>query len=99
MAGRASPCLEVKVLLILSLAGAGALTVIAYTRLRARSPEAASAAVTAGKQLAAVILLCAQTVEGVVDALQSHFRPRPLYATPAHNWGYRDRDYDFEEDE
>src|SRR4051794_12612551 len=97
MAGRASPCLEVKVLLILSLAGAGALTVIAYTRLRARSPEAASAAVTAVKQLAAVILVCAKAVEGVVDALQSHFRTRPLYAAPGRSWGYRD--YDFEEDE
>lgn len=83
-------------LLIFSLAGAAALAVVAYTRLRSRSPEAASAAVTAVKQLAAVVLVCARAVEGVVDALTSSNRPRPLYASSgARPWAY---DYD-EEDE
>ena len=85
-------------MLIFSLAGAAALAVVAYTRLRARSPEAASAAVTAVKQLAAVVLVCARAVEGVIDALTSHVRPRPLYASSGGRpWGNGNYDYDEEE--
>ena len=80
-------------LLIISLAGAAALTVIAYSRLRARSPEAADAAVAAAKQLAAVVLVCARAVEHIVDALQP---PRAVYATSGRPWGYDDY-YDEEE--
>jgi hypothetical protein len=64
------------VLLIFAIAGAAALTVVAYSRLRARSPEAASAATRAVRELAAVVLVCTRAVEGVVDALQSDQRPR-----------------------
>lgn len=56
-------------LLLLSIAGAAALAVFAYTRLRARSPEAASAATRAVRELAAVVLILTKAVEGVVDAL------------------------------
>jgi hypothetical protein len=67
-------------LLVFSLAGAAALTVVAYTRLRARSPEAAAAAVAAVKQLAAVVLVCAKAVEAIVDALIGA-RTRPVYVS------------------
>ena len=62
-------------LLLFSIAGAAALAVIAYTRLRSRSPEAASAATRAVRELAAVVLICTKAVEGVVDTLTST-RPR-----------------------
>ena len=56
-------------LLLLSIAGAAALAVVAYTRLRSRSPEAASTATRAVRELAAVVLICTKAVEGVVDTL------------------------------
>ncbi len=56
-------------LLLLSIAGAAALAVFAYTRLRSRSPEAASAATRAVRELAAVVLILTKAVEGVVDTL------------------------------
>ena len=56
-------------LLLLSIAGAAALAVIAYTQLRARSPEAASTATRAVRELAAVVLILTKAVEGVVDTL------------------------------
>ena len=56
-------------LLLLSIAGAAALAVFAYTRLRARSPEAAAASTRAVRELAAVILILTKAVEGVVDTL------------------------------
>ena len=63
-------------LLLLSIAGATALAVVAYTRLRARSPEAASAATRAVRELAAVVLICTKAVEGVVDTLTTSSQPR-----------------------
>ena len=65
-------------LLIFSIAGAAALAVVAYSRLRARSPEAANAATRAVRELAAVVLICTRAVEGVVDTLAP--RQRPLRA-------------------
>ena len=62
-------------LLLFSIAGAAALAVVAYTRLRHRSPEAASAATRAVRELAAVVLICTKAVEGVVDTLTTT-RPR-----------------------
>ena len=56
-------------LLLISIAGAAALAVVAYTRLRSRSPEAASAATRAVRELAAVVLILTKAVEGVVDTL------------------------------
>src|SRR3954452_17619582 len=98
MGGAAASCLEVKqLMLIFCIAGAAAMSVVAYSRLRARSPEAASAAVGAVKQLAAVVLVCARAVEGVVEALQSPVRRRPAYVTPGRPW--QSDYYDFEEDE
>ena len=63
-------------LLLLSIAGAAAMAVFAYTRLRSRSPEAASAATRAVRELAAVVLILTRAVEGVVDTLMSGGRPR-----------------------
>ena len=63
-------------LLLFSIAGAAALAVFAYTRLRHRSPEAASAATRAVRELAAVVLICTKAVEGVVDTLTPTSRPR-----------------------
>ena len=56
-------------LLLFSIAGAAALAVIANTRLRSRSPEAASAATRAVREFAAVILILTKAVVGVVDTL------------------------------
>ncbi len=63
-------------LLLFSIAGAAALVVVAYTRMRARSPEAASAATRAVRELAAVVLICTKAVESVVDTLAPTPRPR-----------------------
>ena len=63
-------------LLLFSIAGAAALVVVAYTRMRARSPEAASAATRAVRELAAVVLICTKAVESVVDTLAPATRPR-----------------------
>jgi len=40
-----------------------------YTRLRTRSPEAASAATRAVRELASIVLILTKAVEGVVDTL------------------------------
>ena len=85
-------------LLIVSIAGAAALAVAAYTRLRAQSPETAAAAARAVRQLAAVVIVCARAVEGVIDALHATTTPRPLYAT-ASRWDDEDDPYDPEDDE
>jgi len=81
-------------LLIFSIAGAAALAVVAYSRLRARSPEAANAATRAVRELAAVVLICTRAVEGVVDALAP--RQRPLRAFGGSGWD--EDDYDPEMD-
>ncbi len=56
-------------LLLFSIAGAAALVVVAYNHLRARSPEAASAATRAVRELASIVLICTKAVESVVDTL------------------------------
>ncbi|MDQ3423190.1 MAG: hypothetical protein M3510_07370 [Actinomycetota bacterium] len=63
-------------LLLLSIAGAAALAVVAYTRLRSRSPEVASAATRAVRELAAVVLICTKAVESVADTLAPNARTR-----------------------
>ncbi len=63
-------------LLLFSIAGAAALVVIAFTRVRARSPEAAAAATRAVRELAAVVLICTKAVESVVDTLAPAPQPR-----------------------
>lgn len=65
-------------LLLFSIAGAAALAVFAYTRLRSRSPEAASAATRAVRELAAVVLILTKAVESVADTLSPALgRARP----------------------
>ena len=74
-------------LLSFSIAGAAALVVVAYTRMWARSPEAASAATRAVRKLAAVVLICTKAVESVVDTLAP--APRPRVAGEDVYGGYR----------
>ncbi len=71
-------------ILIVSIAGAAALIVIGYQRLRTRSPETASALLRAVHELAAIVLVCAKAVEGVIDALQHSARPST--AAPVGTW-------------
>ncbi len=71
-------------ILICSIASAAALIVVAYQRLRTRSPETASAVLRAVRELAAIVLICAKAVEGVIDALQPGARPQ--MATPTSSW-------------
>ncbi len=71
-------------ILIVSIASAAALIVIGYQRLRTRSPETASALLRAVRELAAIVLICAKAIEGVIDALQHN--PHPSTATPAGTW-------------
>lgn len=71
-------------LLILRVAGVAALAVIAYSRLRARSPAAADAATKAVRELAAVVLILARAAESIADTLQP--RSRPLSAYDGSRW-------------
>ena len=71
-------------MLILTIAGAAALAVLSYNRLRTRSPEAASAVVRTIRELAAVVLVCSKAVEGIVDALTAGSR---RYTAPEPAWG------------
>jgi hypothetical protein len=63
-------------LLLFSIAGAAALVVVAYTHLRARSPEAAAAATRAVQELASVVLILTKAVEAVVDTVAPSPQPR-----------------------
>ncbi len=71
-------------ILIVSIASAAALIVIAHQRLRTRSPETASALLRAVRELAAIVLVCAKAVEGVIDALQHSAHPQ--MTTPVGTW-------------
>jgi hypothetical protein len=87
-------------LIVFSIAGAAALAVVAYTRLRQHSPETGAAGLRAVRELAAIVVVCTKAVEGIVDVLSGAQR---LHATPASpSWGHRTRyesEYDDEEDE
>ena len=88
--------------IVLSVAGAAALIVIAYALIREHSPESAASGLRAVRDLAAVVLLCVEAVEGIVDVLA-----RPARAdSPSHQLArsglrlrIRRTDYDLEEDE
>ena len=72
---------------VLAIAGASALTVIAYGHLGSRNRVASVAGLIAVRELAAVGLVCLKAVEGVVDMLAGHQRSP---ASPAGSaWGYR----------
>jgi hypothetical protein len=83
--------------IVLAIAGAAALIVIAYSRLRDRAPEAATSGLRAVRELAAVVLVCVRAVEGIVDVLA---RPARTTTTGpvARGWGdepgYDEPDYD-----
>jgi NhaP-type Na+/H+ or K+/H+ antiporter len=75
---------EKEMLLLFVIAGAAALAVASYTRLRNRSPEAAQAMTRTIRELAAVVVVCSKAVEGIVEALTAGARPR--YATTGGDW-------------
>ncbi len=83
-------------ILLFSLAGAAALAVLTYTRLRTRSPEAASAATRAVRELASVVLILTKAVEGVVDTLTP---TQPRMASSSGYGGYSQPLVDAWEDE
>jgi hypothetical protein len=89
-------------MLIFGIAGVAALTVSAYLRLRSRSPETAAPTTRAVRELAAVVLVCAKAIEGVVDALRAATPPRPTYVPSGyrphrrHVWDADFDDYDLE---
>ena len=78
--------------IVLAIAGAAALIVIAYARIRERAPESATSGLRAVRELAAVVLVCVRAVEGIVDVLA---RPARLASTGpvARGWG-DEPDYD-----
>ena len=83
-------------LMVVSVAGAAALAVIAFARLRSRSPEVATEGLRAARDFAAVVIVCVKAVEGVVDVLGGRQR---IQAAPAGSgWGYRSYN-EFDEDE
>ncbi len=67
-----------------------------YTRLRTRSPKAASAATRAVRELASVVLILTKAVEGVVDAVAPL---TPRRASSGGNGGYSQPLVDAWEDE
>ncbi len=78
--------------IVLAIAGAAALIVIAYARIRERAPESATSGLRAVRELAAVVLVCVRAVEGIVDVLA---RPARLASTGPAARGWRDEpDYD-----
>lgn len=85
-------------LIVISIAGAAALAVVAYTHLRKHSPEAGTAGLKAVRELAAIVVVCTKAVEGVVDVLAGSQRIQAALST---GWAYRspyDRAYDYEEE-
>ena len=84
--------------LILGIAGAAAALVILYNRLTTESPEVAAQASRRVHQLAAVVLVLAKAVEGLLEALQSSARPAVDTSTsswsprtPASGWSSQPR--------
>ena len=84
-------------LIFICTVGAAALAVVAYTNLRQRSPEAATAGLRAVRELSAVILVGAKAIESVVNVLAGHQRLSAEPTTPS--WGYRDYSEFDDEDE
>lgn len=77
-------------LIVISIAGAAALAVVAYTRLRQHSPETSTAGLRAVRELAAIVVVCTKAVEGVVDVLAgTHHQHAPI---PSRH--HYDPDYD-----
>lgn len=73
------------------IAGAAALAVVAYARLRSHSPEAEPPVLVPFRELAAVVHV--KAVEGVAD-VSAQQRVR---APAASSWGYRDDELDEDE--
>jgi len=83
-------------LIFICTVGAAALAVVAYTNLRQRSPEAATAGLRAVRELSAVILVGAKAIESVVNVFAG---PQRLSAEPTTpSYGYRDS-YEFDDEE
>lgn len=78
-------------LLVLSIAAAACAAVIVYNRLRSTNPASTTQAARRAQQLAAVVLVLCQAVEGILEALESTLRPtmaRTSYGRPLVDmWG------------
>ena len=84
-------------LIFIYTVGGAALAVVAYTHLRQRSPEAATAGLRAVRELSAVILVGAKAIESVVNVLAGQQRLSAEPTTPS--WRYRNYDeFDDEDD-
>ena len=82
-------------LIVMAVTAAAAL-IVAYAQLRSRSPEGASEALRAVRELAAVALICLKAIEAVADVLGGRQRLQAASAGPG--WGYRSYDeYDGDE--
>ena len=86
-------------MLVIVIAGAAALAVAAYKRMREHDPDTAAAMTRTIRELAAVVLVCSKAVEGIVDALQASARPRYATASSGGWEGYRRPLIDTWEDE
>lgn len=76
-------------MLVIVTAGAAALAVAVYKRMREHDPDTAAAMTRTIRELAAVVLVCSKAVEGIVDALQAGTRPRYATTGPEDWGGYR----------
>ena len=85
-------------LTVIAIAGAAALTVIAYDQLRKNSHDGGTASLKTARDLAAVVLVCVKAVEGIVEVLGGTSRLRPGIQTsswtPGSEW---DTSYDFDQ--
>jgi hypothetical protein len=66
--------------LVLGIAAASAAAVLFYNHYRDLRPEMADSSITRAGQLAAVVLVMARAVEGVLDALNAGVTPEPAGA-------------------
>lgn len=67
--------------LVLGIAAAAAAAVLLYNHYSSARPDLADDTTTRAHQLAAVVLVLAKAIEGVLDAL-TYSHPRPRIASP-----------------
>ena len=65
-------------LIIIGIAGAAALSVIAYNIYKDTRPDLVTLSTRRAQQLAAVVLVFSRAVEGVIEALTYGLRPEPI---------------------
>ncbi|MCE0488143.1 hypothetical protein [Ornithinimicrobium sediminis] len=75
-------------LIVICTAAAAALSVVAYSELKRRAPETATAGLEEARELAAVILVCVKAVEAVVDVLAGQRQQRATRPLWGESSGY-----------